>query len=95
MNEIMSVSNLMVMMKAVKERMNDLKTVRTEVSKKERFYSSTEKEIIPQYDVKLVDAQIVKLQNWIMKADAIVKQSNAVTMINIEVNLDELMKPLS
>lgn len=93
--ENMSVSNLMVMMKAVKERMNDLKTVRTDVSKKERFYTSTEKEIIPQYDVKLVDAQIVKLQNWIMKADAIVKQSNAVTMVNVNVDLDELMKPLS
>jgi hypothetical protein len=89
-----TVNELLIIMKAVRERITDLKKLREDVSKKERFYGSTEKVTEPQYDVKKVDLNIVELQNWIYSADALIKSSNAMTKIDIDVNLKELLKPL-
>lgn len=89
-----TVNELLVIMKAVRERITDLKKLREDVSKKERYYGTTEKTTEPQYDVKKVDIQIVNLQNWLYEADAKIKASNAVTTIDIDVNLLSLLKPL-
>lgn len=89
-----TVNELLIIMKAVRERITDLKKLREDVAKKERFFGSTEKMTEPQYDVKKVDIQIVNLQNWIYFADAKIKSSNATTQINIDVDLNELLKPL-
>jgi len=89
-----TVNELLIIMKAVRERITDLKKLREDVAKKERFFGSTEKITEPQYDVKKVDIQIVNLQNWIYLADAKIKSSNATTQIDIGVDLNELLKPL-
>ena len=90
----MTVNELLVLMKMVRERMKDLKDLRSELAVRERFFGSTEKEKIPQYDVKLVDAKITMLQNFIFKADAKIKMSNAKTKVDIDVNVDELLAPM-
>lgn len=89
-----TVNELLVIMKAIRERITDLKKLREDVSKKERYYGATEKTTEPQYDVKKVDVKIVELQNWLYEADAKIKASNAVTQIEIQVSLKELLKPL-
>lgn len=81
-------------MKAVRERINDLKSLRSDVSKKERYFSTTEKTVEPQYKVQAVDKKIVQLQNWLYGADAKIKEANALTMVNVDVDLDELLAPL-
>ena len=82
-------------MKAIRERISDLKNLRSEVSKKERFFGTAEKIVEPQYAVSEVDRRIVALQNWLYGADAKIKESNARTMIDFDVDLNELLKPLS
>jgi len=92
---VKTVNEVLIIMKAVRERISDLKNLRSEVSKKERFFGSSEKTIEPQYPVADVDRRIVVLQNWLYGADAKIKESNARTMIDFDVDLNELLKPLS
>jgi hypothetical protein len=94
MTKEVTVNHLMCVQRVVKERLNDLKTVRGDVSKKERYYSSTEKTIEPLYDVKRVDAQIINIQNWLLRADSVIKQSNAVTLVAVDIDLDNLLRAL-
>jgi len=42
----------------------------------------------------LVDAKITMLQNFIFKADAKIKMSNAKTKVNITVDVDGLLAPM-
>ena len=55
---------------------------------------SSLKTIEPQYDVKIVDKKIVELQNFLYKADSKIKQSNAITTIDMDVGVDSLLEPL-
>jgi len=94
----MTINELLVMMKAVRERLNGLKSLRTQVSVEERTIFGTadrEKITTPKYDPKVVDTKITQLEIWLYKADAAVKQSNAKTEVEVTGNLDELLAPLS
>jgi ribosomal protein L29 len=92
----MTINELLVLQKAVRERKNELSSLRSQLSTKERFFSmNTENKVVePQYDVKAVDKKIVELELFLFKADAAVKQANATTQINIEANVDVLLAPL-
>jgi hypothetical protein len=89
-----TVNELMVIMKAVRERLNDLKGLRSAVSRRTMFYGSKDSVEEPQYDVKAVDKRITELQNFLLLADSKIKMSNAVTQVDVEVKIDELLKPL-
>ena len=92
----MTVNEILVLQKAVRERVNELKGLRNQVSTKERFFGMREetKIIEPQYNVKEVDKKITELEMFLFKADAAIKQSNAVTQVNVEANIDKLLEPL-
>jgi len=90
----MTVNELMVVVKIIKERVSDLKTLREKTSVQERYYTQTEKVIEPQYDVRLLDRKVTELQNFLIKADSAIKQSNARTEIDFKVDVDALLMPL-
>lgn len=92
----MTINELLSLSKVIRERVNGLKDLRKEVSVKTSFlYGSDEKKVTePQYDVKTVDIKIVELETFLFKVDSAIKQSNAVTTIKMEVNVDELLKAL-
>ena len=92
----MSINELLVLMKTIRERVNSLKTLRSQVSVKESYlYSRDEKKIIePQYDVKKVDQKISELETWLFRADSAIKQSNALTKVDITADVEKLLKPL-
>lgn len=93
-----SVNQLLVLMKEVRSRLNDLRGIRSSSTTRERTWfganQENRKEVEPQYDVKAVDKKITSLENWLFKADAAIKQSNAMTVVDVEVDVDELLKPL-
>jgi len=93
----MTINELLVLMKAVNKRINDLSIIRQTVSVTEhRYFGGDErKESIPEYDVKAVDKKITELQLFLFKADSAIKQSNAVTSVEVEVDVDSLLAPLS
>jgi len=90
----MTVNELLVVEKIVRERLKDLKELRTEVSNKKTYYGDKESVKEPQYDIKKVDQKITQLQNFLMIADQKVKQSNAVTQIDYQPNVENLLSPL-
>ena len=92
----MTINELLVLMKVIRERLNELKSLRNQVSTKEHYmYGETSKKIVePQYDVKLVDKKITELENFLYLADSSIKASNAVTKVNLTVDVDSLLKPL-
>ena len=92
----MSINELMVLMKAIRERVNQLRTLRNQVSTREYTYFGSDKktDTEPQYDVKAVDKKVTQLELFLFKADAKIKQSNAVTKIEIDADVDSLLSPL-
>jgi len=91
----MTINELLSLMKIVKARIGALSSLRQEVSKKDIWAMEKEKIIEPQYDVKSVDKKITELETFLFKADAAIKQSNAITHVNIIVDVDKLLEPLS
>lgn len=89
-----TINELLVLSKIVRERVNNLKALSEKVSKREVFYSTSEKVVEPTYDVKLVDKKIVELQRFLLDADTAIKKSNAVTEVEIEYSVDKLLEPL-
>ena len=93
---MLTVNEAMVLMKAVRERVSQLRSLRSEVSTKEYTYYGSDKKTDkePQYDVKVVDKKITQLELFLFKADSKIKQSNAMTKIEIDADVDSLLSPL-
>lgn len=91
-----TVNEVLILMKAIRARLNELQSLRSQVSTRDtHFYGDQSKNIKePQYDVKLVDKKIVELANFLLLADSAIKNSNAVTHVSIDINIDSLLKPL-
>ena len=77
----MKVNEALSLAKIVRERLNDLKALRTQVSVKDKWMREPEKVTEPQYDVKEVDKKIIKLQNFIFEVDSKIKATNASTEV--------------
>ena len=92
----MTINELLGLIKIVKVRASELRSLRSQISTKESWsYSDNrEKYVEPQYDVKAVDRKITELETFIFKADSAIKQSNAVTKIDIDAQVDNLLAPL-
>jgi len=93
----MTINEALVLGKAVRERLNELKQLRSQVSTKEnRFFGSENtSEVVPMYDVKAVDKKCVELEKFLFLIDTRIKQSNAVTEIKMEIDVDKLLDPLA
>jgi hypothetical protein len=91
----MTINETLALTKMVRERVNELRSLRNQVSTKERsFFNTTEKVVEPQYDVKLVDRKVSELETWLFRTDAAIKQSNATVQIEVTSDVESLLKPL-
>lgn len=90
----MKINQLLVLMKIVRERLGELRQLRSQVATKETFYGQTEKDVEPLYDVIKVDRKITELENFLYLADSAVKDSNAKTEIKLDIKIDILLAPL-
>jgi hypothetical protein len=94
----LTVNELMVLMKKVRERHSALQSIASSVATKETYYSdrSPVKSIEPQYDLKAMDKRVVELDNFLYLAEAAIKQSNAVTKIKVpgDYSVEGLLRPL-
>jgi len=90
-----TINELMVLMKALRGRLAELSSLRSECSNSTQYYGSTgEKIVTPLYSVKELDAKCVAIENFILLADTAIKQSNAITKVNIEIDAQTLMTPI-
>lgn len=91
----MTVNELLVLMRRVRERIKSLESLKAQ-STTRSFYSvnAVEKREEPQYDIKALDKKVMELENFLFKADSAIKQSNAITQLSLEINVDALLAPL-
>lgn len=95
----MTINEALALQTAVKKRLAELQSMRSEVSKKHTSVygagNDERKEIDePLYDVKFVDKKIVELETFLFKCDSKIKQANATTQIDIIADVDKLLEPL-
>lgn len=98
MPEKFTISELMTLMKTIRERISSLKGLRSEVStetkNKWRVSSEIASEVIPKFDVKIVDKKIMELENFLFRADSKIKIVNSKTVVDYEVDVEKLLNPL-
>lgn len=91
----MTVNELLVLMRRIRERVKSLENLKSQVSTRETWMrGDAEKTIEPQYEIKVLDKRIMELENFLFKADAAIKQSNAKTLVGLKVDVDALLAPL-
>lgn len=96
----MTISELMVLQKVIKNRVSDLQSIRNANAVRTRTYyyeeqqSKERTEIEPQYDPKAVDTKIAELSMVLFKADTAIKRANAKTETGFEVDVDKLLEPI-
>lgn len=90
----MTINELLSLTKVVRERLNGLKALRNQVSTKDIWMRDQEKVVEPQYDIKEVDKKIAELEKFLFTVDSKIKQVNATTKVEIEVDVDKLLEPL-
>ena len=93
---MLTINEALSLQKIVRERVSELRSLRASVSTVESWFTAGEREkkTEPQYDVKVVDKKITQLETFLFKVDSKVKQSNAVTQIDVKETVDELLAPL-
>lgn len=89
-----TVNEIMCLQKAVRERLAELQQLRNQVSITETYYGAKDRVVEANYNVKDVDKKIVELRNFLLEVDSKIKQSNAVTMIEIIYDINTLLTPL-
>ena len=97
----MTISEGMVLQKALRGRISELMSMRNANAVASRrfdyFNDGKEKErteIEPKYDPKVVDAKITEIEIFLYKLDAAIKQANALTEIDIVADVDKLLEPI-
>jgi hypothetical protein len=91
----MTVSKLLEMQKALKERRKQLEELLKETSVEVSWRDSSQKEKKPLYSAIKVDEKLVKINNALFEVTAEIKQVNAVTKIVVAVDFQDLMSPIS
>jgi hypothetical protein len=97
--ESRTVNEFLVLKKVFAERKNDLKQIRLQTTvktKTTRRYNdeTTEETVDPQYDTKAIDRRVTEIQNAELAIDSAIKQSNATTILNVNVDVEKLLSPM-
>ena len=97
----MTVNECMCLVKTIKERVAELRNIRSQVAvEKTTSYPWMEGDkqkidsTVVKYDVRAVDKKITELELFLYKVDAKIKQSNAMTVIDVIADVDKLLAPL-
>jgi hypothetical protein len=97
----MTINEGMVLLKTLKERLAELRNLRSSVSTEKVTTYPWDKDnqhkiesITVKYDIKLLDKKVTEIELFCFKLDSAIKQSNAKTEISIVADVDKLLAPL-
>jgi len=94
----MTVNEAMVLAKAVRGRYAELSSMRSANLTRETYYATAnepKRVVEPTYDVKDIDRRCVELENFLLQVESKIKQSNAMTTIEIDADVKILLAPLA
>lgn len=97
MNKVtkMTVNELMSFMKMLRERLSSLRDLRHKSSVRViRFVQDDQTVEEPLYDVAEVDKKIVEIENFLFLADGKIKMINAKTVVDMDIDVDNLLAPV-
>jgi hypothetical protein len=79
---LVTINKALVLGKVIRERMNDLKQLRSNVSTKRTSLFGERQDVVePTYDIKELDKQILKLQKMAFELESTIKEQNNITMV--------------
>lgn len=90
----MTVNEAMVLTKTMRGRLGELSSLRAQCSTRETYFGDKGRVIEPTYDMKILDKKCVLIENFLFEVDRIIKQSNAVTVIEVDADVKDLLSPL-
>lgn len=87
-----TVNYLLAMEKSLRERLSQLNELKTQSAR--RTYFENDKREEPTYDIKAVDKKITAINRALFELNHKVKESNAKTVVDVDVNYDYLVSEL-
>jgi hypothetical protein len=96
MAEQHSINALLSMQKALRSRLSQLNELKNQSTSRTTSWRGEDKTVQePLYDVKLIDKKIVKINNALFKIDHKIKESNAKTMMEVNIDFDDLTSEIA
>lgn len=86
---LITINKALVLGKVVRERINDLKTLRQGVSTKRTLFGDSREVTEPTYDIRELDKRILKLQRMGFAIETAIKEINNMTYVQIEDSVEE------
>jgi len=90
----MTINEALALQKTLRQRLASLQGLRDQVSTKDRWLGEPEKISEPLYDVVAVDAKMAEIQSTLFRLTAAVVRANAMTQIDMDVDVEKLLAPL-
>lgn len=91
----MTINEALTLIKAIRKRISSLEALRETVSNKTTYYSTQEKLVEPQYDVKEVDKKIMELEKIMFSLDNAIKKQNAIAKIDFNFEIETIFESLA
>jgi hypothetical protein len=78
--------------KVIRERINDLKGLRTQVATRKSWLGQPERGELtePTYDIKEMDKSILKLQKMAFELESLIKEQNNLVKVSFDYNEDDI-----
>ena len=89
-----TVNAALSMQKALKQRMSQLETTKSNSTMRTRYMSLDKSERVeePMYDIKKLDKKVTEINKALLKIDQEIKRSNAATTVDLaNIDFDVLM----
>lgn len=89
----LTISKALAMEKSLRERLGQLKALAIESSKRS-IWEDSKKMDEPTYDVKKVDKKITEINKALFELNHSVKDSNAKTALDVEIDYNDLVSEI-
>ena len=91
----LTINKALVMGKTIRERINDLKTLRQGVTTKRTLFTEQREVTEPTYDIRELDKRILNLQKIAFQLESAIKEQNNITFVYMPEGIeDELFKSI-
>jgi len=93
--EKMTINGALSMKGSLQSRLSELKQMKPGASSRTTTdYEGKKETVEPTYDIKVIDRRCAELTTALFLLDKSIKQANATTKIEVDVDYKELMKPI-
>ena len=90
-----SINAWLSMKNSLQARLAEVKSMKSEASNRHiTRYDGKEEIVEPTYDIKVIDKKCAQLTTALFKIDRAIKEANASTKVDLDVDYDALVSPI-